>query len=231
MSMERTADISCPGCGQASKFVIWQSVNTSIDPRMKQAVRDRSAFLFVCPHCGQRRIVDYGFLYHQMEDRIMIHYATSDEEAEQIEGMYASDWKTGGMPADLRAEGYMIRIVRSHNQLLEKLAIIDAGLDDRLVEIYKLFLLASVQKEKPNLGSAEILMFTEGGRHCLQFLSGPKSIGCVEMSMDTYKLLEDEFGASLLERGRQGPFVDRRWALEFCRSGSREQAPGQSLHL
>lgn len=74
MSMERTVDISCPGCGQASKFVIWQSINTTIDPQMKQAVRDRSAFMFTCPNCGQTRFVDYGFLYHQMEDKIMIRF-------------------------------------------------------------------------------------------------------------------------------------------------------------
>ena len=35
--------------------------------------------------------------------------------------------------------------------------------------------------------------------------------------MDTYRLLEDEFGESLPERGKQEPLVDRRWALEFMK--------------
>ena len=46
--------------------------------------RDRSAFLFTCPVCGAKSYVDYGFLYHQMEDQIMIHYAASDKDAEDI---------------------------------------------------------------------------------------------------------------------------------------------------
>jgi hypothetical protein len=217
MSMERTISITCPGCGNSSDFVIWQSINTVMNPDMKQAVRDCSAFAFTCPHCKQTRNVDYGFLYHQMDDKIMIHYATSDEEAEEVEKMYASGHKIDEMLVDLRAENYMIRIVRSHNQLLEKLAIIDAGLDDRLVEIYKVFLLANAQKEKPELGNAEILMLTDDGKHYLQFLSDHKSIGYAEISMDTYRLLEDEFGESLPERGKQGPLVDRRWALEFMK--------------
>jgi len=217
MSMERTISITCPGCGNSSDFVIWQSINTVMDPEMKQAVRDGSAFAFTCPHCKQTRNVDYGFLYHQMDDKIMIHYATSDEEAEEVEKMYAPGHKIDEMLVDLRAEDYMIRIVRSHNQLLEKLAIIDAGLDDRLVEIYKVFLLANTQKEKPELGNAEILMLTDDGKHYLQFLSAYKSIGYAEISMDTYRLLEDEFGESLPARGKQGPFVDRRWALDFMK--------------
>ena len=131
--------------------------------------------------------------------------------------MYAPGHKIDEMLVDLRAENYMIRIVRSHNQLLEKLAIIDAGMDDRLVEIYKVFLLANAQKEKPKLWNAEILMLTDDGKHYLQFLSDHKSIGYAEISMDTYGLLEDEFGEALPERGKQGPFVDRRWALDFMK--------------
>ena len=49
MSMERTISITCPGCGHSSDFVIWQSINTVMNPDMKQAVRDGSAFAFTCP--------------------------------------------------------------------------------------------------------------------------------------------------------------------------------------
>lgn len=218
MSMERTVDITCPDCGKTSDFVIWQSINTQIDPEMKQAVRDRSAFLFTCPHCGNKHNVDYGFLYHQMEDRIMIHYATSDEEAQDVCKMYSSNAGIDPMLVNLRAENYMIRIVRSQNQLLEKLAIIDAGLDDRLVELYKLFLLADMLKDKPELNGAEILEYNADGKHYLDISSGHKHIGYAELSMETYQLLVDRFSAKLPDRRAQKPFVDRKWALEFLES-------------
>ena len=217
MSRCRSVEITCPSCGQKSQFTIWDSINTTLDPEMKSAVRNRSAFAFVCPHCGDRSNVNYGFLYHQMEDRILIHYVTSDEEAKTVEEMYSANNPITAEFPSFRDADYMVRIVFSQNQLLEKLAIIDAGLDDRLVEIYKVFLLANAQKEKPDLGDAEILMLTDAGKHYLQFLSDNKSLGYAEMSMDTYRLLEDEFGDSLLARSKQGPYVDRRWALEFIK--------------
>lgn len=64
MSMHDTITITCPECGKDAEFRIWKSINTKIDPEMKAAVRDRSAFLFTCPNCGAKHYVDYGFLYH-----------------------------------------------------------------------------------------------------------------------------------------------------------------------
>lgn len=84
MSISQPITITCPKCHTESEYVMWESINTMLDPEMKSAVRDGSAFLFTCPECGAKTNVDYGFLYHQMEDRIMIHYASSDENAKEI---------------------------------------------------------------------------------------------------------------------------------------------------
>ena len=56
---------------------------------MKAAIRDRSAFLFTCQHCDHKAYVDYGFLYHQMEDQIMIHYAQSEKAVREVYDLYA----------------------------------------------------------------------------------------------------------------------------------------------
>ena len=167
-------------------------------------------------------VLMYGFLYHQMEDKIMIHYVTSDEEARQVSEMYSSAHKLDPMLIDLRKDNYMIRIVFSQNRLLEKLAIIDAGLDDRLVEIYKVFLLANLQQqEKPELKGVEIFFLDQNGKHFLQIIADHKNIGFAEMSMKTYRLLSEQFSGALPERGAQTPFVDRSWALDFLKLAQR----------
>lgn len=51
MSKHMKEQITCPECGKKSDFLIWESINTTLDPEMKQAVRDGSAFMFKCPHC------------------------------------------------------------------------------------------------------------------------------------------------------------------------------------
>lgn len=44
---------------------------------------------------------------------------------------------------------YKFRVVVSREELLEKLEIFDAGLDDRVVEVEKIFLLAGIMEKYP----------------------------------------------------------------------------------
>ena len=91
MSMSQVVPVTCPKCGKNGDFTRWQSINTELDPEMKKAVRDRSAFRYTCSHCGHSAIVDYPFLYHQMEDQIMIYYVGSEDELREVLAAYSED--------------------------------------------------------------------------------------------------------------------------------------------
>ena len=217
MSMEHKEKLTCPKCGKESEFTVWQSINTTLDPEMKNAVRDRSAFRFKCAHCGHTANVDYPFLYHQMEDQIMVHYAASDEDAQEIYKLY-----TGGvddkmdMLKDLIKDKYLRRIVRSQNQLLEKLAIFDAGMDDRLVEICKVFMMAEFMKQRPDAGIVEMLMYTnEDQKHIIQALGNGKSMGGAELSDGMYNAVKKQFSSGLKDIRDDDPIIDQKWALDF----------------
>lgn len=221
MSKSRSITITCPKCHTESEFVMWESINTMLDPEMKSAVRDRSAFLFTCPECGAKTYVDYGFLYHQMEDRIMIHYASSDENAEEI-----YDLVTGKTMPDMMKEmfdsDYLIRIVRSQNQLREKLAIFDSGLDDRIIELFKIFLLARYQEDYPdNSGKIELLYCFENDTHLIQVLDDNEPAGAAELQIDFYEKLKKEFAPRLPDIRKDEPFIDRQWAIETLKLGSK----------
>lgn len=75
MSKHHIEHITCPKCGNPSDFLLWESVNTVLDPDMKARVRSGDAFQFTCLHCGHRANVDYAMLYHQMEDHVMVYLA------------------------------------------------------------------------------------------------------------------------------------------------------------
>ena len=75
--------IKCPNCGHETPFTIWESINTTLNPELKEKVRSDELFKFTCHHCGLTALVDYPFLYHQMEDKIMIYY-TSNREDEYV---------------------------------------------------------------------------------------------------------------------------------------------------
>lgn len=214
MSSKATVEITCPACGSVSNYSMWRSINTAMSPGMKEAVRDRSAFAFVCPHCGKKCNVDYGFLYHQMEDAMMIQYAQGDEAAADAYRLFFPERPDEEL-IDVKKENYLIRIVRSQNELLEKLAIFDAGLDDRVIEIYKLLCLADIQDKRPELQEIQILFLNDNGQYILEILTGHKSIGYVEVSTDTYQLIQDSYCDRLPDMRTESPFVDRPWALEF----------------
>lgn len=213
MSSHREINVTCPQCHKENSCVIWSSINTALDPEMKKAVRDRSAFQFICPDCGAKTNLVYGFLYHQMEDHIMIQYAASDEAAEEAYKMFTGD-DPSGMIKNLLSSNYLIRIVRTQNELLEKLAIFDAGLDDRIIEILKIFTLASFQQQNPDEKPTEILFFSDQGKKIFQVIAGEKTCGAAEIPEDFYEKVRQMYQDKIPDIRADDPFIDRTWALE-----------------
>ncbi|MCQ2513223.1 MAG: CpXC domain-containing protein [Lachnospiraceae bacterium] len=117
----------------------WHSV---LDPDMKEKVRSGEAFRWTCPHCGNTANVNYTTLYHQMEGHVMIYLVFGDQEKaiEMMQGFYR-DNEGNIVDAD---EDYRNRVVGTMNEFREKLMILDAGLDDRIIELMKLFILANL---------------------------------------------------------------------------------------
>ncbi|MBR6173691.1 MAG: CpXC domain-containing protein [Eubacterium sp.] len=215
MSIKHEVDVTCPNCRTPHPFGVWESINTSENPEMRSAVRDKSAFLFVCPTCGEKSMIDYGFLYHQMEDKIIIYYADSDARAEEIKTMLAAE-DASDMVGDLRKGKYLVRVVRSLNELREKLAIFDAGLDDRIIEIYKIYVLSVYRKEHPDDHDIQTLYVRDpnGKRNLIQIIAGGKTGGVSEIPEGFYKELCLQHLGSLPDLREDEPFIDRRWALE-----------------
>ena len=115
MSSSSMEELTCPRCGKKSSYRIWRSINTTLDPEMKQAVRDGSAFLFTCPHCNNTTHVEYGFLYHQMEDEMMIYVVSSDDGIKDALSMI-NDERLAEMKKEFNIEShYLNRIVVTQN--------------------------------------------------------------------------------------------------------------------
>ena len=129
MSQSAMQEITCPKCGKKHSFQVWDSINTLEFPEMKEKVRNDEAFRYRCPDCGATALLNYNFLYHQQEDKILIFVDADGSSYGDMEKIL----KKRGNAFD----GYRKRIVLSYNDFKEKLLIFDAGLDDRIVEIIK----------------------------------------------------------------------------------------------
>ncbi len=147
MSMHHEVGITCPKCQKAGVFTVWDSINTKLDPDMKDRVKSLEAFRYHCGHCGTDVQVDYGFLYHDMDHHFMVFYAPTDKDQENADrDMADGQDKFKDM---VETAGYVFRLVRRKADVLAKLAIFEAGRDDRLMEWTTAAALAQVgEKDK-----------------------------------------------------------------------------------
>ena len=49
MSKHHIEKVTCPSCHHEGDFEVWDSINTVLDPAMKEKVLNQSIFLYTCP--------------------------------------------------------------------------------------------------------------------------------------------------------------------------------------
>ena len=127
--MSRTSEISirCSRCGSLFKAERYDSVNVSLDPSLKDKVLDGSLFLKECPHCGSEALIPGNTLYHDQNEKLMVWVTGGDSALEeQVKKGYEDLLK-----------GYVLRFVTDSGSLIEKVKILDSGLDDVVMEMCK----------------------------------------------------------------------------------------------
>ena len=125
MTIQSTVQVRCGHCGKSYEAEIYSAIDVSADPELKEKVRDGSVFLLECPHCGTKALGKGEMLY-------------IDPEAKQFFSLVPAGFP-GGSPEDPtgRYADYATRLVRTPGELIEKICIFDAGLDDAAVEMLK----------------------------------------------------------------------------------------------
>ena len=90
MSKHHIEKVTCPSCHHEGDFEVWDSINTVLDPEMKEKVLNQSIFLYTCPNCGETFRLNYPTLYHQMEDLVMIYLVPESEVEKTYEMFYGA---------------------------------------------------------------------------------------------------------------------------------------------
>ena len=124
MSQSSSISIKCPSCGQEQEFTTWSSINVSLNPEKKNELRNGSLNRFTCESCSESSEVNYPVLYHDPDKNFMVWLNGEDAD---IRGLMAGDF----------LDEYHLRLVNSRNHLVEKTHVLEMGLDDRLLELFK----------------------------------------------------------------------------------------------
>jgi hypothetical protein len=127
-----TAHVTCPACGREHDVPLVQSVNTTDDPDAKQKLLAGEFDVLDC-ECGKRTQLIAELLYVDPIANLYLQVAPTPEAMSKGESAFGAAGATGTQ-----------RLVPSINALVEKIKIADAGLEDWVLEMVKVLLLASM---------------------------------------------------------------------------------------
>ena len=208
MSIERKEIVTCPKCSKESDYIIWESLNGDLNPEAKQELMDGTLFQFNCPHCGHQCNVDYGMLYHDMAHQAMVYYV-SENSVEKTKKMFSDTDEKIGIPMP----EYRKRIVTNQNALREKAIIFENELDDRVIELIKLFYLANAQERFPDANVVAAFFLIHDRKYIIQFI-GDQSLSA-EITAEFYKSIENEYADELAAAGDEQCIINAGWANKF----------------
>jgi hypothetical protein len=132
MAIVGVVRVPCPACGREQDTQLVQSINTRTEPAAKQRLLAGELNVLSCA-CGRRTQLAATVLFHDPDAAYWCQVCPGGEPA-MAEGEAA--FRVAG------ADGTR-RLVPSLNALVEKVKLLDAGLDDWAIEMTKVLLLAS----------------------------------------------------------------------------------------
>jgi len=114
---------TCAKCKHTWKQNIYESVNVTRDPELKQLAATGDLFRVKCPSCGHVTGRPHSCLYHDMDEELMIAL-TNDPSVRSATGF----------------EEYRLRLTMQVPDFIEKVLVFEAGLNDGVVELCKIVL-------------------------------------------------------------------------------------------
>ncbi len=205
MEKSTIVSVTCPECLKDGEFLKYEIIDINKKPNLRDDIINRQLFTYACPHCGEKIIVSYDCIYIDTENKHCIALITTDDFS-FVDKIIAQD--------------YTVRIVPSVNDFIEKIALFEDGIDDRVCELCKLFLGESYEEQN----NAELLAAYYSGRDMENdnihfYLIGDDAGNCeTTLSMQSYRNILEVFSASPFNN-KEETRIDAEWALLALRDG------------
>ena len=182
MSIPKRMTVKCSKCGAEIEVTVFESVNTDFATDIAEQITTGELFNAKCSKCGFVSHLEYDVLYHDVKHGAMIWvlHDTSPDYSDRV--------------AELRNSANILgykttRIVNNMNELRQKVACLENGRDDRIIELCKVFIAYNLLSKQPDfdfnnafyttfLGKERVFLYDKNGQE----------LSC-ELTDDTYSLL------------------------------------------
>ena len=183
----------CTHCNEPFDVELYASVNTRVNPELELKVLNFDAFEYTCPHCGGKVKVIYDMLYHMEPEGTMIYLTDPtqvEEQVKTIDDFYKSDFKK--LQELMKLEPPRVRVVTDLIDLREKILIFKAGLDDRIMELMKSFLILQIH-ESENLEIMRIFYDIVEGKPTIVIIDTDFKEYHYDFDEEAYRGMEEQF--------------------------------------
>jgi hypothetical protein len=125
---------TCPSCGAFFNAEAYEVINATLDTALRDEVIWGRIFDFTCPSCTHHFRSPYSMAYKEMEKEYII-FLELDEDARDEDERISKSRITEDQIAETRElfPTYRIRVVHDMMDLIEKIHIFSAGLNDKII--------------------------------------------------------------------------------------------------
>ncbi|TAN36258.1 MAG: hypothetical protein EPN23_09060 [Verrucomicrobia bacterium] len=138
MSQKKQYNIRCPKCAQEQAVALFESVNVTEEPALREALMLNRLNAVTCASCAFAFQVHKPLLYHDVARGFMVYWlpvpagaeeAGERQFAELLLQLAAQQPAGQALPA--------MYLVFTRTELVERIFLLEAGLDERLIEYVK----------------------------------------------------------------------------------------------
>jgi hypothetical protein len=141
MAVYHPTTVTC-SCGETMTVNLARSINAGRTPAVRETIMRGEFHQMNCPHCGKRMAVEVPFYYTDLSRHAIYFVQPRSGRNEYRSHSKRLSKAAEVVPSDLASsDPRQLRVVYGLDELREKLIAQEAGLDDRTVELLKLFVL------------------------------------------------------------------------------------------
>lgn len=143
MSNQKTLQLQCDNCGHIWDIETWQVVDEEKDRDAVNLICDGLFFYHRCPNCNSNYCISIPTFYVDIRNKVMICFVENLLDITSMSNIitrYANE-------LGVSMQSSHIRLTTSVNEFREKVLLFKAGLDDRAIEILKLWALELLREE------------------------------------------------------------------------------------
>ena len=220
MAMRTKINYKCPECSATVEAEQWSAVNGYKNPQQKLKLLDGTLFKSKCKGCGHVSTLGYPLLYNDTKQNYMIWLVYEDSEIKHVTD-YFKESKNDIIEdedGEVVDQGCRQRIVRSPDELREKIMIFDSSLDDKIIEIMKLAYAKQAQLSLKDDNIAAAFFSNRDGEKRIEMYTEKGKAFTAPAAKELYGQLEDKYGGKASYAEDRVYVIDDVWALNLLRS-------------